>query len=58
MTGKAGQAPSATDGRGVIDEGYSDAKGAPATEGAITHDQDDAAERQFTLGGGSSSTGD
>lgn len=56
VTGKAGQSvPQGTGGRGLTSDADVDEAGAPATEGGMQHGEDDA-ERQTTLGGGSSST--
>ena len=56
VTGAAGQeTPQGTGGRGLTDEADNDKVGAPSTEGGMQHGQD-GAERQTTLGGGSSST--
>lgn len=56
VTGKQGQAtPRGRDDRGLTDDADADNGGAPSTEGGMQHGQD-GAERQTTLGGGSSST--
>jgi hypothetical protein len=55
--GDQGPAGAGADGRGVIDVAYGDKAGAPATQGAILRDEDDASERQTDGAGGSSSTG-